>query len=253
MNKNQLYSGNYSLLLFGDNADGNPFSYQRDFQLYVGPQETVTVTPTITFSITQAARTTVTATSTQIVTNTANATTTYSEPPVTANVTQTIRPRPTTTTITKTITWSRVHYTHTAALIYSTVTASCTVPPRPVYPDPTMTYQPQNFFPAALKKKHHKKSENASKRAPRIFKRAPDAPTVTATASPAVSVTDTVYGPTVTDTSSQIVSQTIYTTLAPSTIKAGTISVTTTLPTPIRTRLQFAYTTAVATKTESYM
>jgi hypothetical protein len=114
-----------------------------------------------------------------------------------------------------------------------------------------MTYIPKNFMPAAMKKKKYwqKKSEGSS---PRLFKRAPDAPTVTATYSPAVSVTSTFIGPAVTDTSSTIVLQTTYTTLAPSTVSAGTVTVTTTLPTPIKTRLQFQYITAVTTKTESF-
>ncbi|TLD34704.1 hypothetical protein E2P81_ATG04869 [Venturia nashicola] len=248
--KNQLSTGNYSMLIFGDNADGFPFAYERDFQLSVGPQETVTVTPTVTFNITSFPHTTVTSTSTQLVTSTVNATTTYSEPAFTANVTQTVRPRPTTTTVTKTITWNRNRYTHTASLIYSTVTASCTVPPRPAYPDPTMTYHPRNFMPPAMKNNYQKKSE----RVPRIFKRAPDAPTITVSASPVLNVTSTVYGSTVTDTASAIESQTIYTTLAPPTIKAGTdtISVTTTLPTPIRTKLIFTYTTDVTTITDAH-
>lgn len=246
MTKNQLVSGNYTLIVFGDNGDGNPFSYQRDFQLNVGPQATVTVTPTITFNVTQAPHTTVTSTTTQVVTSTANATTTFSVPAATADCTKTIRPQPTTTTLTKTITWDRNRYTHTASLVYETVTASCTIPPRPAQPDPTMTYMPHNFMPAAMRKKIQKKSN-----ALRIFKRAPDAPTVTAQYSPAVSVTSTFTGPTVTDTSSLIVLQTVYTTLPPSTVRAGTVTITTTLPTTLRTRLEFVYTTAVTTKTES--
>ncbi|RDI78889.1 hypothetical protein Vi05172_g11030 [Venturia inaequalis] len=256
VSKDQLNSGQYSILIFGNNGDGFPFAYERDFQLSVGPQETVTVTPTITFNITQIPLTTVTSTSTQLVTSTVNATTTYSEPAVTANVTQTIRPRPTTTTITKTITRNRTRHSNAATLIYSTVTASCTVPPRPASPDPTMTYQPHKFMPAAIKNKHHKKSEHAfdpsAKRAPRIFKRAPDAPTITITATPAVNVTSTINGPTSTDTASAILSQTVYTTLAPSTIKSGTVSVTTTLPTPIRTKWIFTYTTATTTITDAH-
>lgn len=111
-------------------------------------------------------------------------------------------------------------------------------------------------MPAAMKNKHNKKSGIAfdplAKRAPRVFKRAPDAPTITVSASPAVNVTSTVYGSIVTDTASEIVSQTVYTTLAPSTIKAGTLSATTTLPTPVRTRLIFTYTTAVTTITDAH-
>jgi hypothetical protein len=34
--KDQMVSGEWSILVIGNNADGNPFAYERDFSLTVG-------------------------------------------------------------------------------------------------------------------------------------------------------------------------------------------------------------------------
>jgi hypothetical protein len=34
--KDQMASGEWSILVIGNNADGNPFAYERDFNLTVG-------------------------------------------------------------------------------------------------------------------------------------------------------------------------------------------------------------------------
>jgi hypothetical protein len=34
--KDQMVSGEWSILVIGNNADGNPFAYERDFNLTVG-------------------------------------------------------------------------------------------------------------------------------------------------------------------------------------------------------------------------
>lgn len=44
--QNQLYSGEWSLIIISNNGDGNPLANMRDFSLSVGPQQTLTVTPT---------------------------------------------------------------------------------------------------------------------------------------------------------------------------------------------------------------
>ncbi|QIW96493.1 hypothetical protein AMS68_002011 [Peltaster fructicola] len=47
--KNQLYTGEWSLIVVSNNGNGDPIAYQRDFSLIVGPQQTLTAaTPTIT-------------------------------------------------------------------------------------------------------------------------------------------------------------------------------------------------------------
>jgi hypothetical protein len=41
--KSQMTSGQYLLILIGNNDDGFPFAYQRNFSLKVAPQQTYTV------------------------------------------------------------------------------------------------------------------------------------------------------------------------------------------------------------------
>jgi len=48
--KDQMSSGEWTILVIGNNGDGNPFAYERDFSLTVGPQETTTATQTVTFT-----------------------------------------------------------------------------------------------------------------------------------------------------------------------------------------------------------
>ena len=50
LEKDQMSSGEWTILVIGNNGDGNPFAYERDFSLTVGPQETATVTNTVTFT-----------------------------------------------------------------------------------------------------------------------------------------------------------------------------------------------------------
>lgn len=43
LRKNQLVSGNWSIIVISNNGDGSPLAAQRDFILSVGPQRTSTV------------------------------------------------------------------------------------------------------------------------------------------------------------------------------------------------------------------
>jgi hypothetical protein len=45
-----MSSGEWTILVIGNNGNGNPFAYERDFSLTVGPQETVTITNTVTYT-----------------------------------------------------------------------------------------------------------------------------------------------------------------------------------------------------------
>lgn len=45
--KNQLFSGLWSVILMSNNRGAGSIAYQRDFDLSVGIQQTITVTPTI--------------------------------------------------------------------------------------------------------------------------------------------------------------------------------------------------------------
>ncbi|KAF2842067.1 hypothetical protein M501DRAFT_377879 [Patellaria atrata CBS 101060] len=44
--KNQLISGDWSILIISNNGDADPIAYERDFVLTVGPQSTPTITKT---------------------------------------------------------------------------------------------------------------------------------------------------------------------------------------------------------------
>lgn len=46
LDKDQLFTGEWSLLIISNNGDAAPIDYERDFSLIVGPQQTSTVTPT---------------------------------------------------------------------------------------------------------------------------------------------------------------------------------------------------------------
>jgi hypothetical protein len=52
LNKTQLATGEWSIIILSNNGNGDPIAYQRDFSLTVGPQSTATVTPTITANLT---------------------------------------------------------------------------------------------------------------------------------------------------------------------------------------------------------
>ena len=48
--KDQIASGDYLIIAVGNNGNGTPFAFQREFNITAGPQQTITsyVTPTIT-------------------------------------------------------------------------------------------------------------------------------------------------------------------------------------------------------------
>jgi len=52
INKSQLSSGDWSVLLFSNNGQCAPFNAKREFMLSVGPQQTTTVTPLVVFTST---------------------------------------------------------------------------------------------------------------------------------------------------------------------------------------------------------
>jgi hypothetical protein len=45
LKKSDMVSGEYALLLLGNNADGPAFAYQRNIYITAGPQVTLTVRP----------------------------------------------------------------------------------------------------------------------------------------------------------------------------------------------------------------
>lgn len=50
--KSEMSSGNWSILLLGNNGIGDPFAWQRDFHLFVAVPQTVTTTSTVIVTVT---------------------------------------------------------------------------------------------------------------------------------------------------------------------------------------------------------
>lgn len=44
--KNEMYSGSWTIVILGNNGNSSSFAAYRTFELLVGPQATVTFTPT---------------------------------------------------------------------------------------------------------------------------------------------------------------------------------------------------------------
>ncbi|KAF1841186.1 uncharacterized protein K460DRAFT_421000 [Cucurbitaria berberidis CBS 394.84] len=276
--KNQMGSGHWLLLILGNNGDGQPFAWQRDLYLTVGPQATTTYTPTATFSITTTpmiAQTTTT-TSTDIITTGPLSTVTL--PSGTAKRTKTITPPATTTTSTKTMTKTSLTLTKNFAVTTKTVTATCTTPGRPGRPDKPCRYSPTLLHPDALvtptiiPKLHRfiRKSDRevdyewararveaakarrdvkAQEAAAPLERRAPDAPVLTVTLDTPVNTTTTITAPATTTTESVLLTTTSTSTLPPATVFSGLFTQTITLPIPTKTKVRFTYATTTKTIT----
>ncbi|KAK4952292.1 hypothetical protein LTR66_013758, partial [Elasticomyces elasticus] len=234
--KNQMYSGDWSILILGNNGDGNPFAYERDFSINAGPQQTTYVTPTVTYTATLIPTTTITSTSVVSTTSTVPATTTVVIP--SATKIETITPAPTTVTSTEIITRTFNKWTRTQSRVTETVTASCTVPGRPQNPDPTCTIVPTKIaLPTGLyigKRSDRAVDVTIAKRrfadarlraaaaaavqARDLVGRSADVQTVTSTASVAVNTTTTVTAGTSAVTNIVITTSTALITAPPSTI-----------------------------------
>lgn len=184
-----------------------------------------------------------------MLTSTLNATTTYTIPAATAPCTKTVLPKAVTTHVDEVITIHKTKYFYSPTWTVETKTAVCTVPLRAARHDPYIRYQPKKFSPEVLKDPNY---IHKARHQRRIVKRAPDAPTLTSTFSPAAVVTSTVAGSTITDFATVNATSTSFTYLAPSTIKDGTETITTTLPTPTRTIVDVHFTTDRATITRSF-
>ncbi|KAF1351006.1 hypothetical protein BDV97DRAFT_294466 [Delphinella strobiligena] len=52
LDKDQMFSGDWSVLIISNNGDADPIAYERDFYLSVGVPATTTFTPTVTVSAT---------------------------------------------------------------------------------------------------------------------------------------------------------------------------------------------------------
>ena len=134
ISKNQLYSGDWTILVLGNNGDDDSFAYQRVIDLTVGPQQTTTVTPTATYNVTVTPTSYDLTTSTVSTTLTLNATSTVTDAARTRY--KTVCPAPTTTTSLHTFTRTYKTWTATHIIVEETITPTCAVPPRQSFPDP---------------------------------------------------------------------------------------------------------------------
>lgn len=145
--KNELYTGDWTLLILSNNGDANPLANQRDFSLIVGPQSTETVTPTITVSDVTTPVESSTTTVTAFVTSTLPART-VTRPEASSVATITTQPRESTVTNTRGLfTVVRTINTVDVSSIVSTVPASCVTPTRDHVQDPVATILPTILGP----------------------------------------------------------------------------------------------------------
>ncbi|TKX23282.1 hypothetical protein C1H76_4349 [Elsinoe australis] len=124
--KNQLVTGEWSVLIISNNGNGTPIAYERDLYLTVGVPTTITETPTITITATAEAIVNSTVTVSEV--DTEFATSTVTAPRFIDSPTVTEHPR---TVVTSTKTFGTISKTaHTAVPTYVTVTetASCSIP-----------------------------------------------------------------------------------------------------------------------------
>lgn len=273
IDKDQLWSGDWSILIISNNGDGDPIAYERDFTLSVGPQQTATYTPTVTVPFT----TTPVVNSTSVETDTSTTTlpkSTITEPSTTLSPTKTITPRRVTVTTTNTLlTITKTIPTIVISKSTTVVTASCSIPPKQWRPDPTCHITPTLIHAAALEPTSRsvkfrikdrsvlddkaKFLEERHERLAHLAKRAPDSPTVTVTdqnTSDYITTTSTVTAAasTLTITSTSEVTATL--TPSPIVILSGKTTapvVTVTAPTPTRVITKFAIDTVYKTKTYS--
>lgn len=274
--KNQMVSGHWILLIFGNNGDGQPFAYQRDLYLDVGTQATATITPTVTWNVTTSPTVFINSTSTIFVTKTINATTTVIAPASTDYIIKTVTPKAVIETDTTTLTRTTKSYTKIQEIVTATITASCDIPSKPQWGDKSCVYIPTKislppWFPTPkphlrgarrdrpadieyVRRRIQNAKEKAAKKArdrQRIQERAPDAPTITITATDALNTTITYTASATTTTELEIETKNITTTLAPSTVYSGVFTNRTsiTLAPVTKTRLTKTYVTSTITKT----
>jgi len=149
LDKDQMSSGAWSVLIISNNGDADPIAYERDFDLTVGLPVTTTYTPTVTVYATVFPVSTSTVTTSEYFTNTVN--TTQTLPSTTFAPTKTIVPPKVTIITDRTVaTVTKTKYSVVPTVVTRTKTASCLVPRRQQHPDPTCTITPTLVSAAAL-------------------------------------------------------------------------------------------------------
>lgn len=226
------------MIVISNNGDCDPIAYQRDFSLSVGPQQTLSVPPTITVSTVFTPVESDTITSTQSITSTAKPITS-TVPLINFNPTITIQPLPAITIFTKallTLT-STEQIPDVVATATAITTPSCDLPQRRLIADPLASIVVTILSDLGLKDRAAEptpvarspslefkraiiegravspevKAKYVQERHERLAlqKRAPDEPTLTVTDAtlPASTITDSLTAPTttITGTTTQII------------------------------------------------
>ncbi|KAF2165342.1 hypothetical protein M409DRAFT_24191 [Zasmidium cellare ATCC 36951] len=224
IDKDQLTSGEWSLIIISNNGQCDPIDYIRQFSLSVGPQSTTTVVPTVTLTTTSTPISSTIITSTTTIVSSASPSTTTAVGAPSATVTY--YPLPTITIVTRGV--FTITSTSQVASIVATSTVTTSGPcafaalaePTPevknLIPDPinnkiSVSILGNNIARAAeptlITRRggstfSKRKEEIIQIRSPALQKRAPDEPTTTiidSTAVPSTS-TSTIYAPTQTVT-----------------------------------------------------
>lgn len=270
-----MFTGDWLIILHGNNGDDASFAWQRELYLTVGTQVTSTFTSTVTWDITSTPIFTSTLPSTVLVTETVPNTQTITVASATA--TKVVTPNAATSWITWVKTRTKQTWTKTLTTVTKTKTATCTIPPRPSDHDPLATYTPtgvtiaafQSDSPSVRVRSIVDRPMDASEARRRIREarvrrgmpipdrlnereldeRAPDEATVIVTADTVANATITHTAATSTTTETVLITETASSTLPPSTVYSGKTKITITAPTPTKTRTTVSYTTITAIKT----
>lgn len=137
-----MFSGTWSIIIISNNGDADSISYERTFDLKVGPQQTSTYTPTVTLSVTSTPIVNSTSISTYVSTSTLSANTVIS-PSSVFKPTRTITPHASTLTKTKILlTLTIPEFTLAIKNVIHTETATCVIPPKQNPCDPVAKTTP---------------------------------------------------------------------------------------------------------------
>lgn len=148
LDKDDLWSGAWSVIIISNNGDAEPIAYQRDFSLEVAVPVTTTYTPTMIVSATTTpiVESTKYNTITEIITSTKTVTSKY-----TKSKTITKTPKKVTTTKTKILgTITKHAYTVVPTVVTKTKTLTCSIPKRQPHHDPWARITPTVVHAAAL-------------------------------------------------------------------------------------------------------
>ncbi|KAL3421058.1 hypothetical protein PVAG01_07503 [Phlyctema vagabunda] len=268
--KAEMYTGLWRVVLLSNNGDGRePFTAERKINLVVDVQQTTTFVPTVTVESVSTPSVTTTLVVTDIDTVTKDPVT-ITAPSQTAKRTVTIRPPRVTKWVTSTYIRTVTTRSYTNSIVYSTKTATCSLPKKPKTPDPVadplfLSLAQEATAAAALSprrntvKRDSKLSLEEVQRlrvlARRLQRRAPDSATITVTDTDTAhwsTITTTATAPTATTITEVSISEITSTvTPAPVTVFSGIATATVTAPTSTRTRTTVTKTTKTVTQTST--